>query len=132
MTEMQTYLWATVQLPKDYDYLAPDGSEIRLLPEVGGGGLAHCRLPVGGVSSAVCHQTVDEIWYFISGTGELWRQRGKQKEVRQVEQGTCLTITFGTSFQFRNIGDEPLCLIITTIPRWPGPQEAVEVDGYWK
>ncbi|MEK6283898.1 MAG: hypothetical protein AABN95_26395 [Acidobacteriota bacterium] len=32
-------------LPEQYDYLAPDGSEIRLLPDVSGGGLAHCRLP---------------------------------------------------------------------------------------
>jgi hypothetical protein len=46
MTETATCLWATAQLPTDYDYLAPDGSEIRLLPEVGGEGLAHCTLPV--------------------------------------------------------------------------------------
>ena len=42
MTKAQPYMWVTAQLPKDYDYLAPDGSEIRLLPEVAGGGLAHC------------------------------------------------------------------------------------------
>ena len=39
-----------VSLKPDYDYLAPDGSEIRLLLEAKGGGLAHCILPVGKVA----------------------------------------------------------------------------------
>jgi mannose-6-phosphate isomerase-like protein (cupin superfamily) len=126
------YLWVTAQLPEEYDYLAPDGSEIRLLPEVGGGGLSHCTLPVGGVSKAVYHRTVDEIWYFISGAGEVWRKRGRQESVRQVGPGSCLNIPCGTSFQFRNVGGEPLYLVIATIPRWPGEQEAVPIEGHWK
>jgi hypothetical protein len=69
------YLWVTTQINDEngiavpYDYLAPDGSEIRLLPEVGGGGLCHCILPVGKVSKAVSHKTVDEICYFLSCQG---------------------------------------------------------------
>ena len=132
MSKTLPYLWNTANLSEDYDYLAPDGSEIRLLPEVGGGGLSHCTVPVNKVSTAVVHRTVGEIWYFISGNGEVWRKKGKQEAVDAVGSGCCLNIPCGTSFQFRNIGDEPLCLIIATISRWPGPQEAVEVDGFWK
>jgi mannose-6-phosphate isomerase-like protein (cupin superfamily) len=131
MTERQSYLWVTAQLPKECDYPAPDGTEIRLLPEVGGGGMCHCTLPANKVSGAVHHRTVDEIWYFVSGRGEVWRKRGAQEAVDIVEAGTCLTIPCGTNFQFRNTGNDPLCFVIATIPRWPGPQEAVATQGRW-
>jgi mannose-6-phosphate isomerase-like protein (cupin superfamily) len=64
----------TVCLKPEYDYLAPDGSEIRLLIAGSAGSLCHCTLPVGGVCSAVYHKTVEEIWYCISGQGEVWRK----------------------------------------------------------
>lgn len=131
MTEPKTSTWATVQLPKDNDYLAPDHSEIRLLPDVNGGGMSHCTLPVDSVSRAVYHKTVDEIWYFISGSGEVWRKDGQEEAVDLVSPGTCLSIPCGTRFQFRNTGSEPLCFVIATIPGWPGADEAVPTDGPW-
>ena len=115
-----------------YDYLAPDGSEIRLLAQAGGAGLAHCRLPAGHVSSAVRHRTVEEIWYFLSGAGEVWRKFGDTEEVTEVHAGVSLSIPVGTSFQFRNDGQEPLDFVIATIPRWPGSDEAVPVVGKWE
>jgi mannose-6-phosphate isomerase-like protein (cupin superfamily) len=132
---MSTYTlqgFLTKNLPDKYNYLAPDGSEIRLLLEVNGGGLAHCKLPQGGISKAVAHHTVEEIWYFISGRGEVWRKLADQQEIVKVRRGTSITIPKGTSFQFRNIGIEPLCFVIATIPRWPGPQEAITVQGNWE
>lgn len=133
------YLWVTTQIYDEkgkivpYDYLAPDGSEIRLLPEVGGGGLCHCTLPVGKVSKAVSHKTVDEIWYFLSGKGQVWRKRSERNEsVVDVSRGTSINIPFSTQFQFRNTGDEPLCILIATIPRWPGPEESIDVEGKWQ
>lgn len=124
--------FATKLLTNAYDYLAPDGSEIRLLLEVGGGGLAHCRLPEGGVSRAVRHKTVEEIWYFLSGRGEVWRKQSDLEETVEVMQGTSITIPTGASFQFRNTAREPLCFVIATIPRWPGAEEAEEVRGKWQ
>ena len=29
------------------------------------------------------------------------------------------------------LGDEPLAFVITTLPPWPGPDEAVPVPGRW-
>jgi mannose-6-phosphate isomerase-like protein (cupin superfamily) len=115
-----------------YDYLAPDGSEIQELVNVSGAGLAHCRLPVGGQSIAVRHQTVEEIWFFLSGIGEVWRKLGDIAEVTPVHTGVSLTIPIGTNFQFRNNGQEALDFVIVTIPRWPGTGEAVQVEGKWK
>jgi mannose-6-phosphate isomerase-like protein (cupin superfamily) len=122
---------ATAQLGAAYDYLAPDGSEIRLLVELQAGGLCHCTLPAGAVSVAVRHRSVEEIWYILSGQGEVWRRHGSRQHVVAVGTGACLAIPAGTAFQFRNTGAAPLTLLIATIPRWPGPEEAVAVEGHW-
>jgi mannose-6-phosphate isomerase-like protein (cupin superfamily) len=121
----------TQKLRVEYDYLAPDGSEIRLLQSMNHGGLAHCSLPPGEVSAAVRHKTVEEIWYFIEGNGEVWRKQGEKEEVVLVEPGVSLTIPVGTHFQFRNTGSKPLKFLICTMPPWPGEEEAVKVKDYW-
>jgi mannose-6-phosphate isomerase-like protein (cupin superfamily) len=122
----------TKVLKREHDYLAPDGSEIRLLADLEAGGLAHCTLPPGRVSLAQRHKTVGEIWYFVHGKGEVWRKKGEAEQVDEVGPGHSLSIEAGTHFQFRNTGREPLELITATIPAWPGPQEAVEVRGVWQ
>ncbi len=132
MSESVNDLFEVKQLPQQYDNLAPDGSEIRLLLAVKGGGIAHCTLPGGKISKAVKHQTIEEVWYFTSGRGQIWRKSGNYEQVIEVYPGLSLTIPLGTSFQFRTIGEEPLSFLIATIPRWPGPQEAQSVEGCWE
>jgi mannose-6-phosphate isomerase-like protein (cupin superfamily) len=121
----------TKTLSAGYDYLAPDGSEIRLLAESGAGGLSHCTLPPGNISSAVKHRSVQEIWYVMAGKGEVWRNDGHEDLVTPVEPGVSLLIEPGTRFQFRCLGSQPLEILIATMPKWPGPQEAVAETGYW-
>jgi mannose-6-phosphate isomerase-like protein (cupin superfamily) len=123
--------WQTKDLLNDADYAAPDTSEIRLLLTFDRGGLAHCTLPVGATSLAVAHKTVDEIWLFLEGRGEVWRRAGDTDEIVEVAPGRCLTIPVGTAFQFRNTGDGPLRFVISTMPAWPGPEEARRTDGRW-
>ena len=124
--------WLTKDLPESYDYLAPDGSEIRLLPTFDAGGLAHCRLPTGKTSAPVRHRTVKEIWYVLGGRGQVWRLKGSDDEVVDVRAGRCLSIPTGVSFQFRATGDEPLEILIGTFPAWPGASEAESVQGHWR
>lgn len=131
MPENFESLFSLKLVSKDYDHLAPDGSEIRLLSAVKGGGLAHCTLPKGKISAPVVHQTVEEIWYFLNGQGQVWRKFGAFERIDEVYSSVSLTIPLGTSFQFRNTGADDLCFIIVTIPNWPGPQEAVTVQGFW-
>ena len=121
----------TKSLPRHPDAVAPDGSDVRVLLQVRGGGLAHFALAVGRTSAAVRHRTVEEIWYFLHGRGEMWRKCGDQEEVVAVSAGVCITIPLGTAFQFRVTGDEPLSAIGATIPRWPGTGEATIVSGPW-
>jgi mannose-6-phosphate isomerase-like protein (cupin superfamily) len=123
--------FATKRLPTSPDAVAPDGSEVRILLGLAAGGLAHFRLAPGQTSTAVVHRTVDEIWFFLSGRGEMWRKKDEDEEIVQVESGICVTIPVGTRFQFRALGPEPLTAIAVTMPPWPGPQEAVIIPGTW-
>ena len=118
-------------LSDKYDYLAPDGSEIRLLLDMKGGGLCHCTLPPSGISTAKHHKSVEEIWYFIGGKGRVWRKQGDKEKVVNVEPGVCVTIPPNTHFQFRNDGDVNLTFVIVTMPPWPGKEEAVDSPNYW-
>ncbi len=122
----------TLPLKDKYDYPAPDGSEIRLLPQNEHGGLAHCVLPAGKVSKAVKHKTVEEIWYILEGIGEIWRKNTEDEKVVEIYPNLSLTIPVKTSFQFRNTGKTPLKILIATMPPWPGKEEAIHVDAYWK
>ncbi len=120
-----------IELPPAYNYLAPDGSEIRLLVNGDKGGLAHCTLPAGVTSKAVSHKTVEELWYFIEGSGEVWRGGLNNNKPHSVTAGVSLVIPTLTPFQFRNTGTGPLKFLITTIPPWPGEQEARPEKGFW-
>lgn len=114
-----------------YDVLAPDGSEIRFLPQLAGGSMVHCTLPPGAVSLAVTHRTVEELWYVLAGAGELWRAQDGREQVVPLLPGTAHTIPLGAHFQFRNPGAEPLAFVIVTMPPWPGMDEAVRVTDHW-
>ena len=121
-----------MKLPADHDLLAPDGSQVRLLPALAGGGMAHFRLLAAQVSRAVRHRTVEEIWYVLDGQGEIWRSLDGQQAVTALLPGVCLTIPVGTEFQFRASVAEAVSMIAVTMPPWPGEDEAVEVKGIWR
>jgi mannose-6-phosphate isomerase-like protein (cupin superfamily) len=123
--------WETAATRPAYDLLAPDGSEIRLLVQVGGGSMVHCTLPPGQASQAVRHRTVEELWYCLAGSGQVWRQTADREEIVDVQPGVALTIPLGTSFQFKASEAESLELVIVTLPPWPGEAEAVHVAGRW-
>ena len=110
---------------------APDGSEVRVLSGVARGGMALFTLPPGAVSRAVAHRTVEELWYFIAGRGRMWRRLGAAESIVEVASGTSLAIPIGAAFQFRCDGPEPLVAVGTTMPPWPGEDEAQPVAGPW-
>lgn len=121
----------TKVVPAEPTAIAPDGSAVRVLVGVAGGGMAHFELGPHEVAVAVRHRTVDELWYFTQGRGQMWRQQGDQAEVVDVHPGTSLSIPVGTAFQFRSLGHKPLVAVAVTLPPWPGPGEAELVDGPW-
>ncbi|MBF0277596.1 MAG: cupin domain-containing protein [SAR324 cluster bacterium] len=122
----------TKRLPAAPDVTAPDGSDVRILLGLQGGGCAHFELACGKTSTAVAHRTIEEIWFFLKGRGEMWRKLGEQEEIVSVDPGICLTIPVGTHFQFRSFGEEPLAAFGVSMPPWPGADEAYPVAGYWE
>lgn len=122
----------TRHLPLKPDVVAPDGSDVRILLRTERGSIAHFELAPGRTSLAVAHRTVEEIWYVLSGRGEMWRSAAGGEEVVTLEAGLCLTIPLGTRFQFRSFGPEPLRAVAITMPPWPGDDEAYVVDGPWQ
>jgi len=123
--------WHTSRLPARPTTTAPDGCDVRVLLAVAGGSLAHFELGPGETSAAVVHRTVEEVWYVLKGRGEMWRRRGDDAEIVDLAPGTCLTIPVETKFQFRSFGYEPLAALGTTMPPWPGEDEAVRTEGPW-
>jgi mannose-6-phosphate isomerase-like protein (cupin superfamily) len=122
--------WAVTRLPADPDTVAPDGSEIRVLGGEPRGGYAHCRVRSGSATHPVRHQTVVELWYVVSGAGQLWRRDDQgTEEVVSLVPGVCVDIPLATDFQFRSTGDGPLDVLLLTMPRWPGPREARPADA---
>lgn len=119
-------------LTVDYDYLAPDGSEVRLLVRGDRASMAQFKLPAGHTSSAVAHHTVEELWYVVSGRGQMWRKNGTEEDIVDLLPGVSISLPTGTHFQFRNTGLEALEALGVTVPAWPGAEEAYQVEGKWQ
>lgn len=121
----------TVVVTDDLTTFAPDGSEIRTLLDLSGGSMVHCTLPAGQTTLAVRHRTVEELWYILSGTGELWRKDETRETVAELRPGIAVDLPLGVSFQFRTTSSEALQFLICTMPPWPGEDEAIPVEGKW-
>jgi len=122
----------TLGLPAARTAVAPDGSDVQVLLQLNGGGMARFELPPGATSHAVTHKTVEEIWLFLAGRGEFWRRHGPHEEIVPVESGVCITIPLGTHFQFRSFGPDALAAVGVTMPPWPGNDEANRLPGPWQ
>jgi mannose-6-phosphate isomerase-like protein (cupin superfamily) len=124
----------TMRLDEAVVVTAPDGSAVRplcVLP--GAASFAHFSLAPGQVSRAVSHGGVQEIWYVIGGSGQMWRSAGgpDSGEITELVPDVCLTIPLGTSFQFR-AGADGLRVVAVTVPPWPDdPGEARPERGRW-
>src|SRR5262249_51409381 len=119
----------TTHLPSAPSTVAPDGSSVRLLLRLKAGGMAHFELAPGQTSKAVTHRTVEEIWYFVAGRGEMWREQNGHSTIVDVYPGVCLTIPLGTRFQFRSCSADAHAAVCGTMPPRPGDYEALVVHG---
>ena len=115
---------------------APDGSEVRLLLTDEHGAtrcsVVEVSIAAGAVSRPVRHRTVEEVWYVVEGSGAVWRcppgVPALSVAPTPVAPGDALVIPTGWAFQFRAGADTDLRFICTTIPAWPGMDEAVEAS----
>lgn len=123
--------FATQRVGTRPDAIALDGSEVRLLCGLSRGALSVFSLPPKAVARAVTHRTIEEVWYFLSGEGRMWRKLGDQEAITDVLAGIAISIPTGTHFQFRSDGAEPLIAVAAVMPPWPGEDEVYAVEGPW-
>ena len=123
--------YATLHMRDTAPVAAPDGSGVRVLLGFSNGRMAHFELAAGCVSRAVVHRTVDEVWYVVEGSGEMWRRQGEHEDVVALVPGLCVTLPHGTHFQFRASPTDALRAVAFTSPVWPGDAEAARVPGPW-
>jgi mannose-6-phosphate isomerase-like protein (cupin superfamily) len=123
--------FVTRTLATEPDEMAPDGSEVRVLAATRRASTAHFLLGPGATAVAVAHHTVDEIWYVLRGSGQLWRRQGDREEIIDLVPGVSASIPLGTAFQFRAAADDALEVLGATTPPWPGDDEAFVVEGPW-
>ena len=118
---------------------APDGSAVRLLL-AGEHGATRCSMvevgiAAGAVSRPVRHRTVEEVWYVLAGSGQVWRcppaMSVSDAAPVAVSPGTAVAIPTGWAFQFRADDDsaDGLRFICVTVPAWPGMDEAVPASA---
>jgi mannose-6-phosphate isomerase-like protein (cupin superfamily) len=132
---MPASTFETRSLPRDRNGIATDGSEVRVLLSLKGRcSMAHFRLMPGQISRAITHKTVHEIWFVLSGDGEMWRsQDGRDDHVASLAPGVCVTLPLGTRFQFRASPTAQLDIVGVTSPPWPNTSgEARVVEGKWQ
>jgi mannose-6-phosphate isomerase-like protein (cupin superfamily) len=122
----------------DPDYFSPDGAEIRLIlrPEVEGvvyHSVCEATFQPGQISQAVRHRGVEESWYVLEGQGDVWRcppgADPARAAVTHIVPGDALDIPPGFGFQVRAWTQGRLRLLCSTAPPWPGPDEAIPIEG---
>ena len=126
---MNAEVFETLQVPAEPDGMAPDGAEVSVLLALAGGSMAEFFLQPDQTSIAVRHLSVEELWYVLDGTGEMWRSSSDGTEsVVELTPGTCVSIPVGTTFQFRSL-ESGLRAVGVTMPPWPVDRiEAVRVE----
>ena len=112
--------------------IAPDGSEVRRLGRVDGGSMARFTFAARTTSRAVRHRRVEELWYVLSGQGEIWRAPASGAAgITTLSSTDSIAIPARCAFQVRVPDGEPLIVLAVTMPPWPGDDEAEIVAGCW-
>ena len=107
----------TKHLPMCRNAIAPDGSDVRILLSLPGGGMAHLGSRRNVYRRRASHCRGDLVFY---------RRQGRDvaspmaRDITVDVYPVAVAITIGTRFQFRSFGYEPLSAVGVTMPPWPG------------
>ena len=80
--------------------------------------MAHFRLGPRSVGRAILHEELEEIWYCVSGSGELWLSPNGDVNEHPILLGAGISFIVhrGVSFQLRNRADVAMNFIGVTMP----------------
>ena len=124
------------QIPRicgqDPDEIAPDGSLIYWLRRNEYASTCLCVLPPGHQSLPARHPRLQELWYVMSGQGQLYRSSANGGLPVALRAGVGVSIAAGEVFQFCAHRDSALTIHITTTPPWAGEHDVeTGLTGYW-
>jgi mannose-6-phosphate isomerase-like protein (cupin superfamily) len=102
-------------------FITADGSSIR---ELAGPAwtparhqsLAEATLEPGGQTAEHYHPQAEELYYFVSGRGQM--SLGQEDPPQPVQPGDCVVIPPGTPHKLWNTGDGPLVLLCCCAPAY--------------
>lgn len=117
--------------------LAPD--------EAPGGGHAEIRhlvrSPQGDLTHAVCHAgavapthhlpELDEMYFVLAGSGEIWRQAAGRSAVTALRPGRWVQMPAGSRFQYRASRHSSLVFLVVVMPGWRPHLFHVVEGGPW-
>jgi mannose-6-phosphate isomerase-like protein (cupin superfamily) len=127
----QMVAWATQDVRLLYDYLSPSGAtEIRLLPNLASGEIAHATTPPHRISTPGMLDGITEFFFILSGWAELWRSADDTVEITTLFPGRCVKIPAGTLVQYRT-ANEPLEFLVISAPRWERERWRRAAQGHW-
>jgi len=94
--------------------------------------MIHSTVPPGRWAALAASGPSTNIGMSSRVEGEIWRRAPDGREsVTRLIAGVCVDIPLGTAFQYRCTGNVPLVFTCTSLPPWPGDDEAMIVDGPW-
>lgn len=111
--------------------VADDGTEMEFMLQTPRGNNYLCKLPPRFVSRAAVALEVEEIWFFLKGSGLFWLKVDGAEHFLEFGSGTSIYVPQGASMQFRNNTDEEALAHVTTMPPWPGQAAARLTEGPW-
>ena len=119
-------------LGQEPDEIAPDGSLIYWLCRNEYASTCVCVLPPGCQSIPARHYRLEELWYVVSGFGQLYRSGANDGLPVELHAGVGVSIAAGQVFQFRAHQGSTLTIHITTTPPWAGAHDVeTGLKGYW-
>jgi mannose-6-phosphate isomerase-like protein (cupin superfamily) len=107
-------------------FVGPDGGIIRELAASRNSSarrqsLAEATIPVGGAVAEHFHNTTEEFYYILSGTGLM----KIEDELREVGPGDTVIIIPGKRHKITNSGQVPLVLLACCSPEWTAEDQVL-------
>jgi len=84
--------------------------------------LAHASIPVGGKSLPHTLTHSDELYYFLSGQGQIFIE----EEHENVKSGEIVLVPAGSQQWVENTGESELVFICIVSPPWSADEEVVQ------
>ena len=119
-------------LSREPDSVSPDGgAEIRHILQSPRGDLTHAVCAAGTTSATHHLPELDEAYYVLAGTGEIWRTTEQREAVTALKPGRWVGMPAGTRFQYRANQGCHVVFLVTVMPSWRPDLFHTVKDGRW-